>query len=358
MFLACGAVRLLVITQTVDRDDPILGFFHEWLVAFARRVEKLTVLCLNARLHDLPNNTEVLSLGKDEGKSRLTFVARLYRLAWARRHDYDVVFVHMNQIYVVLGGWLFRLLGKRIVLWYAHRATSASLRVAEMFSHRVVTSTESGFRIPSNKKIVVGQGIDTDLFRAAPRVTRDVPVVVSVGRISPVKGYDTLLPALGALLREGVKLRVRIVGDAGLPEHRRYQESLKNIAREEGLVDVEWVAAVPNRDVVEMLQQADLFVNASSTGSLDKAILEAMATETPVLTCNEAANEILGAWRSQCTFDRGSIGMLAERIRVILELSADERRELGRSLRDVVVRNHTIDSLVTRILDVASESAS
>ena len=118
-----------------------------------------------------------------------------------------------------------------------------------MFSHRVVTSTESGFRIPSNKKIVVGQGIDTDLFRAAPRVTRDVPVVVSVGRISPVKGYDTLLPALGALLREGVKLRVRIVGDAGLPEHRRYQESLKNIAREEGLVDVEWVAAVPNRDV-------------------------------------------------------------------------------------------------------------
>ena len=44
----------------------------------------------------------------------------------------------------------------------------------------------------------------------------------------------------------GVKLRVRIVGDAGLPEHRRYQESLKNIAREEGLVDVEWVAAVPN----------------------------------------------------------------------------------------------------------------
>ena len=96
MFLAWGAVRLLVITQTVDRDDPILGFFHEWLVAFARRVEKLTVLCLNARLHDLPNNTEVLSLGKDEGKSRVTFVARLYRFAWARRHDYDVVFVHMK----------------------------------------------------------------------------------------------------------------------------------------------------------------------------------------------------------------------------------------------------------------------
>ena len=351
-------MRILVITQTVDRDDPILGFFVEWLRVLARYAKQLTILCLSAGTYELPDNTEVLSLGKDKGKSRFTFVARLYWFAWGRRHDYDVVFVHMNQIYIVIGGWLFRLLGKRIVLWYAHGATSLSLRIAEMFSHRVLTSTGRGFRMSSKKKIVVGQGINTDLFRAVTRVKQEIPVVVTVGRISPVKGYETLLRALGSLQREGMELKVRIVGDAGLPEHRHYQEALKNIAREEALYDIEWVAGVPNRQVVAILQQADLFVNTSATGSLDKAILEAMATETPILTCNEAVNEILDTERLLCTFERGNVAMLSQRIRIILELSENERIQLGRALRDVVVRNHTIDSLVNRILKAVEEPAS
>lgn len=44
------------------------------------------------------------------------------------------------------------------------------------------------------------------------------------------------------------------------------------------------VGAVANRNIIPFLQEADLFVNTSHTGSLDKAIVEAMACGLPILT--------------------------------------------------------------------------
>ena len=64
-------MRLLIITQKVDRSDPILGFFHRWLVEFAAHCEKVTVIGQLVGEHDLPRNVDVHSLGKEEDHSRL-----------------------------------------------------------------------------------------------------------------------------------------------------------------------------------------------------------------------------------------------------------------------------------------------
>jgi len=47
------------------------------------------------------------------------------------------------------------------------------------------------------------------------------------------------------------------------------------------------------KDLPDTLSQADLFINVSRTGSIDKAVLEAMALNIPVLTSNEAFKELL-----------------------------------------------------------------
>ena len=52
----------------------------------------------------------------------------------------------MNQIYVILGGILWRLMGKRIALWFAHGSIPWDLRVATALAHIILTSTPSGFR--------------------------------------------------------------------------------------------------------------------------------------------------------------------------------------------------------------------
>ena len=73
------SMKLLIITQKVDKNDPILGFFHGWVEEFAKNVEKLTVVCLGVGEYDLPQNVQVFSLGKKIGASKLKYIWNILR---------------------------------------------------------------------------------------------------------------------------------------------------------------------------------------------------------------------------------------------------------------------------------------
>ena len=59
-------LRIAIITQTVDIADTDLGFFHNWIKTFAKRCEKVFVICLKKGELDLPQNVRVFELGKDK----------------------------------------------------------------------------------------------------------------------------------------------------------------------------------------------------------------------------------------------------------------------------------------------------
>ena len=59
-------MKLLILTQKVDKNDPILGFFHRWVEEFARHCEQVTVIALGVGEYDLPQNVRVFSLGKEQ----------------------------------------------------------------------------------------------------------------------------------------------------------------------------------------------------------------------------------------------------------------------------------------------------
>lgn len=58
-------MRLLIVTQKVDRDDDLLGFFHQWICEFAKHCDFVTVICLEKGEYALPANVRILSLGKE-----------------------------------------------------------------------------------------------------------------------------------------------------------------------------------------------------------------------------------------------------------------------------------------------------
>src|SRR5690349_983344 len=101
-------MRLLIITQKVDSKDPILGFFHRWIVEFAKNTTKVSVVCLSKGVFNLPSNVSVYSLGKERGGNRISYTYNFFRYIWTLRHEYDAVFVHMNPIYVLLGGFFWK----------------------------------------------------------------------------------------------------------------------------------------------------------------------------------------------------------------------------------------------------------
>ncbi len=340
-------MRLLIVTQVVDQHDPILGFFHRWITEYARACEHVYVLCLREGTHALPKNVTVLSLGKEKGYRRLSYLRLFFSYIWKYRREYDAVFVHMNQIYVVLGGLLWRLWGKHIGLWYAHGATSLSLRIATFLTHHVFTSTASGFRLKSRKVRIVGQGIDTELFpRCSDTYDASRIRVVCVGRIGPIKRNEILIDAIAYLRGRGIDATATFVGET---IDRSYHSSLRTQIAGKNLESaVSFTGAVSPEEVSAYICEADVFANPSATGSLDKVGLEALVSGVPVVTSNPAFREVLGIYAERLMFPSDDAEALADRITVLH--TAPDRRELIEALSEMVRKKHSVEALIPRIL--------
>lgn len=345
--------KLLIITQVLDREDDVLGFFHTWVEAFARECESVTVIALRVGVHSLPQNVKVLSLGKENGVSRIKYLTRFYRYITRERKNYDAVFVHMNQIYVILGGLLWKLFGKQVGLWYAHGHVPFSLRIATILADDIFTSTASGFRITTKKKHIVGQGIDTERFAFFKRERQDdAPFrAIVVGRISPVKDYETTIRALAHVKEQGLSAVLDIVGGAGLPEQEAYLASLKELANKLGLTDdIVFHGALPNSKIKALLDSADVFINTSNTGSFDKAVGEAMASGMPILTSNVAFQDVLGEFAPQLMFPAGNDQSLAKLTVDMIQKTTSEREELGKELSRIINESHSLKGFVRKLL--------
>ncbi|MFI5260369.1 MAG: glycosyltransferase [Candidatus Paceibacteria bacterium] len=268
-------MKLLIITQIVDSDDPILGFFTRWIEEFAKNVEHVEVICLKEGKHTLPENVRVHSLGKERGVSRATYIFNFYKYIWKFRHDYDAVFVHMNPVYVILGGFFWRSWHKRISLWYTHKHVDSKLEIAVMLSNTIFTASKKSFRLESSKVHVMGHGIDTDFFSPDPNLSRGT-AVLSAGRLSRTKRHDLVIRAAEYFPNE-----VRIAG--GGPE----RELLEALAEHLSIAPrVHFLGPQTQVQLREEYRTAGVFVHVSETGSLDKVILESLACGLPVITTN------------------------------------------------------------------------
>ena len=128
-------------------------------------------------------------------------------------------------------------------------------------------------------------------------------------------------------------------------------KSLKEKITQKGIGDaVTFLGPVANSKLPEALAGYSLFVNMGHTGSLDKAVPEAMAMGLPVLTCNEAFKEVLGPFRGDLMYAKSNAEALGGKILRLAALSENERRILGGELRAIVVREHSLKSFVSKIL--------
>lgn len=358
-------MRLLIITQSVDERDPVLGFMLGWIAEFAKRCESVTVIGLSVGHYDLPENVRVFSLGKEQRGTlknakgfpfvffRLKYLWNFFQIIIRERRAYDAVFVHMNPEYVILGGPLWKIMGKRVGLWYAHGHTSAMLKLAVRAVDLIFTSTESGFRISSSKKRVVGQGIDTEQFRFCERHWDSAAPfrLVVIGRLSPVKDIETFLRAVAILHKEGKNIFVDIVGGSPLTEQNSYAKRLQQLATELDInALVKFHGAILNTEVRRFLAHANCFVNTSRTGSFDKAVGEAMATGLPVLTSNEAFKSVLESETIEYLFPPGDSKKLTALVGGLMAKTDEERNMLGKDLRERIIKNHDLKNFTSKIL--------
>lgn len=363
-------MRLLILTQKVDKNDDVLGFFYFWIKEFAEHCQNIIVIALElGDYKELPKNVKVLSLGKENKNfklfKKLKYIFRFYKYIWQERKSYDSVFVHMNPEYVVLGGLFWRVLSKKVGLWYTHKAVNLKLRLAEILAHIIFTASRESFCLTSKKVKVLGHGIKVSEFvrpkinSQKPEIQREEFKIITIGRISPIKDYETLIKAIEFLdkefKRDDKRLLVEIIGRPITEKDNRYFLELQNIVKQKGLEKIiEFKGAVPNKEIVSYLSQADLFAHMSRTGSLDKAVLEAMAVGLPIISSNKAViNDVLDKeLKDKLGYPEGNAKVMSERIKEIISLSLEEREKLGGKLRDIVKRDHSLEKLARNIIGV------
>ena len=339
--------KLLIITQKVDKNDFVLGFFHAWILEFAKHCKELIVICLEKGEYDLPSNVTVLSLGKEYNVSKLVYVLRFYKYIWQYRKQYNNVFVHMNVEYVVLGGVLWRLLNKKIGLWYMHKSVTWKLRLAEKLSTVIFTGSKESFRLKSQKLKVLHHGIDSDLFAKKERQYNQDLNLLTIGRISKIKNIDLMLDLVYALKGIVKNINLKIIGGCITNDDMEYLNNLKKKVEDLDLEQhVEFLGEVVHNDLPNFYHKADIVLNFSQTGSIDKVLLEAMSCGTLILTTNDSMYFL----PEKLFCKSNDVDILKDRILSIYELDIDNKSKLVEMLRDVVVREHSLSDLIKNIL--------
>ncbi|MDO8669443.1 MAG: glycosyltransferase family 4 protein [Candidatus Buchananbacteria bacterium] len=341
-------MKLLMITRKIDSRDALAGFAWNWVKKIGENTSKLYVISWQAGdASGLAKNIEVIFLPKSGRiKKVFTLWSRLIKVL----PKVDGLFCHMNPEYTILSAPLAKIYGKKVVSWYTHKQVNWRRRLMELLADKIITASASSFRRPwfSKKVLAVGHGIDTNLFKEIENKNKPADFkIISVGRISPTKDYESIIKALDILKDKNIKLK--IIGDVILEFQRQYLASLRQMVKAMSLDDqVEFIGWIANQDMPVYYQGADLFINMSGTGSVDKVVLEAMSCGCLVLTSNEAFEEILP---SDFMVAKNNPYQLAEKIKWLKDLSDDKKIKIRKQLREEVVKNHNLDELAVKIIN-------
>lgn len=174
-------------------------------------------------------------------------------------------------------------------------------------------------RLPASAvQVIPNPVIDRDFtLRASEEVPHPFsgsqePLIVAMGRLEPIKGFDDLLRAM-APLQDLCPARLVILGDGS------ERQSLEKLVDELGLADR---VSLPgfSANPLPLLRAADLFCMSSHSESLGNVMIEALAVGTPVLARNAPGGpqHILSGTLPDCLIDDFSPGALARALHAAL----------------------------------------
>ncbi len=184
-----------------------------------------------------------------------------------------------------------------------------------------------------------------EAFRHAHGIPLDATLVVSTGRLVPIKGFDLLIRAFAASPACRAAVYLAILGDG--PE----RETLKELARQEGVEErVRFVGRMD--DVRPALRASDVFVLASRNEGMGRSLVEALTGGCAVVATDAGGIPTFLAHESNGLLvpreDVGALAAALERLVTRPEL----RDELARNAPASVAVEFDQDTMVERLAEL------
>jgi glycosyltransferase involved in cell wall biosynthesis len=230
-------------------------------------------------------------------------------------------------------------------------------RIAARRTARMVAVSESVQRYlievagaPADRVSVIPNGVPTDRFRARGRapelrqrlgIPRAAAVIGCVARLHPIKNHELLVNAFALVRQRRPDAFLLLVGDGPL------RAAIERLAVERGLQSAVCVTGVLP-DTAPLYNEMVVHALASRTEGTSISLLEAMASEVPVVATAVGGNPAL--------LDGGRLGLLVPPADAtalagaILELLEDAslRERLTSTARAELKQSYSVESMAER----------
>jgi glycosyltransferase involved in cell wall biosynthesis len=234
------------------------------------------------------------------------------------------------------------------------RLRSRLLHHAFVSGQGLKSNLVASHRYPSERVSVLYHGVDTGRFRASladrieyrrlHTIPDDATVIVSHGRLAPVKRVDRTLKAFAALSAEHANLWLVLTLHGPLK-----QEIEKIVASNDTYRRVKLVGF--QEDVSKLLKAGDFFVLSSDHEGFGIALIEAMSTGLVCVSTNcQGPSEIVADGKNGILVQATDAGILAG-LRRALGLNEDERARLVERARRTVEARFELHAAICRALD-------
>jgi glycosyltransferase involved in cell wall biosynthesis len=229
----------------------------------------------------------------------------------------------------------------------ASRRTDAVVAVSPALGGHLTTRVV----VPSCRVVVIPNGIDVERFCVRPRdgavraelgLDPETPVIGSIGRLEPIKGYDVMVRALARVRSHWRGPRPPVLVVAGDGSERR---ALDALVRELGLQGAAFLLGWRD-DPTALLASFTLFTMSSHSEGTSVSLLEAMSSGLcPVVTDVGGNRAVLGEALAHRLVPPRDPAALAE---AWLDTLRDDgrRRVDGAGARERVVGHYGVETMV------------
>lgn len=322
-------------------------------------------------------NIPVTAVNKRAGKDWLAY-GRLHSALRGAKAD----IVHTYNIGTLDVGFWARLAGVRRVVHAEHGLNAADIgapnrkykllrrAIAQIIDVFVPVSNDianwliKDVGLSANKVELIRNGIDTGHYRPQPDAAIEalrhtlgfsvVPTFIlgTVGRLDPVKGFDTLIAAFAQLTEQHPELSVGLVIAGEGPERNRLAQQIAN----SGLSDR--AKLLGNRDDIDLLiPSLDVYLCSSISEGIALTLLEAMSSARPIVATETGGNpELIDDGRTGLLVPVGAAGAMADAIYRLLDdqklaerLGADARKRVCAEF-SIVAMQDAYEHLYDRLL--------
>ena len=208
-----------------------------------------------------------------------------------------------------------------------------------------------------NKIVVIPNGINLDIneningkyFRGMLNIGEDKKIILFVGRITPEKGLDILIPAFCRVIKEIDNLLLVIAG----PDEKGYKSEIIMLIDRYKISDkVVFTGMIDGNMKWSAYKSADIFVLPSYTENFGMTVIEAMACGLPVVVSDK-----VGITREIKRYDAGiivktDVDSVYRGLKYALETDLSQKVE---NAQKMVKELYDIDKVADKMIEMYEE---